>query len=234
MLFPPRASASSAARTSRSNGSLSAQQALATLSVEYASLRSQSHCPIGMYVVPSVESMFVWDGVFFVHQALSYHSRAFGFYSRSSLRFRLTFNNYPEKAPAVHFITDVFHPLISQKDGLFSLAPRIPTWLPKEHHVFDVLHWIKTAFKRDALDRLKEKDCLNKEAYRYRETTSSFVALASQTAMLSQSPSALYDKDHPSLGGKGRGAIVFHKLTDRELQEMREEIGVQKWEIPSD
>lgn len=37
---------------------------------------------------------------------------------------------------------------------------------PKEHHVFDVLHWVKAAFKKHALDEIKEADCLNKEAFR--------------------------------------------------------------------
>ena len=37
---------------------------------------------------------------------------------------------------------------------------------PKEHHVFHVLHWIKAAFKKHALDGIKEADCLNKEAFR--------------------------------------------------------------------
>lgn len=38
------------------------------LSLEYASLRHQNHCPLGMYVVPSPDSLFVWDAVLFVHQ----------------------------------------------------------------------------------------------------------------------------------------------------------------------
>lgn len=37
---------------------------------------------------------------------------------------------------------------------------------PKEHHIFDVLHWIKASFKKHALDEVKEVDCLNKEAFR--------------------------------------------------------------------
>ena len=37
---------------------------------------------------------------------------------------------------------------------------------PKEHHAFDVLHWIKASFKRLALDRIAEVDALNKEADR--------------------------------------------------------------------
>lgn len=39
-----------------------------TVSLEYASLRHNDHCPLGMYVVPSVENLLLWDGVFFVHQ----------------------------------------------------------------------------------------------------------------------------------------------------------------------
>jgi len=38
------------------------------VSLEYASLRHKEHCPLGMYVVPSVENLLVWDAVFFVHQ----------------------------------------------------------------------------------------------------------------------------------------------------------------------
>ena len=39
-----------------------------TVSLEYASLRHNDHCPLGMYVVPSTDNLLVWDGVFFVHQ----------------------------------------------------------------------------------------------------------------------------------------------------------------------
>ena len=37
---------------------------------------------------------------------------------------------------------------------------------PREHHVFDILHWVKVAFKKHALDQFQESDCFNKEAYR--------------------------------------------------------------------
>ena len=91
-----------------------------------------------------------------------------GYYTDSILKFRLVFpHTYPERPPTVQFLTDVFHPLISQQDGTFNLAPRFRQWRPKEHHVFDVLHWVKAAFKKQALDEIKEGDCFNKEAYRY-------------------------------------------------------------------
>lgn len=56
------------------------------VSLEYASLRHNEHCPVsswklfflnsdgvtlfqlGMYIIPSTESLLVWDAVFFVHQ----------------------------------------------------------------------------------------------------------------------------------------------------------------------
>lgn len=40
------------------------------VSLEYASLRHSLHCPLGIYVVPSAESLLVWHAVFFVHQGI--------------------------------------------------------------------------------------------------------------------------------------------------------------------
>ena len=120
----------------------------------------------------------VWDAVFFVHQGThaiaatcasgtTHSALRLGYYTDSILKFRLIFPpNYPERPPVVQFLTDVFHPLISQQDGTFNLAPRFRSWRPKEHHVFDVLHWVKAAFKKHALDAIQEADCLNKEAFR--------------------------------------------------------------------
>lgn len=39
-----------------------------TVSAEYAALMGNGHCPTGMYVLPTADSMFVWDVVLFVHQ----------------------------------------------------------------------------------------------------------------------------------------------------------------------
>ena len=52
-----------------------------------------------------------------------------GYYADAVLKFRIQFpSNYPEHPPSVHFLTDVFHPLVSQNDGSFNLAPRIRPW----------------------------------------------------------------------------------------------------------
>lgn len=193
------------------------------IALEYASLRYQGHCPLGMYVTPSDDSLLVWDLVFFVHQ---------GYYADSVLKFQLKFpTSYPEKPPSVLFLTDVFHPLIAQQSGEFNLSARFRPWRPKEHHSFDVLHWIKASFKKHALDALKEIDCLNKEAFRlYHGNTSSFAALAHQSSQLSQSPSALYD---PSIGGKTGGGVVFREVKPDHLADLRAKLGLQEWVLPT-
>ncbi|TFK43552.1 ubiquitin-conjugating enzyme/RWD-like protein [Crucibulum laeve] len=201
-------------------GSVSARTAVA---LEYASLRHVNHCPTGMYVVPSTENLLIWDAVFFVHQ---------GYYGDAIFKFRLKFpENYPEQPPEVYFVTDVFHPLVGQ-NGLLNLSVRFKPWRPKEHHVFDVLHWIKAAFKKHALDQIKEGDCLNKEAFRYHDSTQSFAALATQSALLSQSESALFDRDHPSMTGTAHEGIVFHKMKKNDLAKERAQLDLQEWSDP--
>ncbi|KAG9317309.1 hypothetical protein JVU11DRAFT_1507 [Chiua virens] len=113
-------------------------------------------------------------------------------------------NNYPDRPPTVRFVTDVFHPLVASQTGMFNLAARFRPWRPKEHHVHDILFFIKAAFKDGALKKVNEMDVVNKEAFKYvflvvspccvyMEDRSSFAALAQQSSQLSQSPSALYD-----------------------------------------
>jgi Ubiquitin-conjugating enzyme len=93
------------------------------------------HCPLGVYVVPS-DTLLHWDGVLFLHQGLLLNSTFTnqlyvnpGYYADAIMKFRLTFpRNFPEQPPSVHFVTDVFHPLVSQQDGRFNLAPRFHSW----------------------------------------------------------------------------------------------------------
>jgi len=171
--------------------------------------------------VPSPDSLFAWDAVLFVHQ---------GYYAGAILRFRLTFpDDYPDKIPAVQFVTDIFHPLIDQ-NGYFNLAAHLRPWKPKEHHVYDVLYHVKAAFKKYRLDKYKEGDAWNKEAYRlYHESTSSFSALATQSSQLTRSESALYDKDHPSLMGQPIEGFTFEKLSPEKLSEYRQKLGLREW-----
>ncbi|KAF5393829.1 hypothetical protein D9757_000034 [Collybiopsis confluens] len=223
-------------RSSQPTEPAASPAARAAVALEFASLRSRLHCPLGLYVVPSTETLMIWDAVLFIHQ---------GYYADSVLRFRISFPpNYPDRPPTVQFINQVFHPLISP-NGLFSLASQIRDWRPNQHHVFDVLHCVKAAFKRDVLDKIDEADCLNKEAYRlyvfpfpypmifpqtccrrYHESTTSFAALATQTASLSNSPSALYDKDLSK-----RHGMDFTKLKPKTFKEERERLGLKEWQL---
>lgn len=70
------------------------------------------------------------------------------------------------------------------------------------------------------------------EVRRYRESISSFAALAAQTSSLSQSQSALFERDQPqmSIGGASEDGIIFRQLDDATLNSMREKLKVRKWE----
>jgi hypothetical protein len=37
---------------------------------------------------------------------------------------------------------------------------------PKEHHVYNILYAVRSAFKKYRLDQIKEADAWNKESYR--------------------------------------------------------------------
>ncbi|KAI0684777.1 UBC-like protein [Cytidiella melzeri] len=183
----------------------------ATISQEYAVLMHTGHCPLGMYVTPTPNNLLVWDAVFFVHQ---------GYYTDSIFKFRITFSTkYPDQPPVVQFLMDVFHSMILQQDGTFNCVPRFRPWMPKEHHMFDILHWIKALFKKHVLDNVEEVDCLNKEAFW-------------SPSMLSQFASALFDKDHPFMAGKGSHGMLFCKLKPDQLASLCKQLGLKEWQDP--
>lgn len=99
----------------------------------------------------------VWYGVIFVHQ---------GYYKSGAFKFRVAIpESYPEYPPAVTFMSDMFHPLVDV-GGNLSISQQFPTWRPYEDYIFHILHYIKNIFKKAVLDRLVDKHCPNKEAYR--------------------------------------------------------------------
>jgi len=51
--------------------------------------------------------------------------------------------------------------------------------------------------------------------------------------MLSQSASALFDKDHPSMAGKGTHGIAFKELKPDQLDAIRKRIGLRDWDDES-
>ncbi|KAI3612141.1 ubiquitin-conjugating enzyme domain-containing protein [Moniliophthora roreri] len=236
--LPSSSSVSSLARSKSKRGTnpISTSQQVAdvnpvarsAVSFEYASLLAKLHCPLGVYVVPSVETIMVWDAVLFVHQ---------GYYSDAVLKFRLSFpSNYPEKPPAVTFITDVFHPLISS-DGAFNITPQIRTWRPLLSHTF----WRN--LKKQIVSTGKPIGCMYLMAFpvatkwltrhslaRFHDSTPSFVALASQSASLSKSTSSLFDMDQPTMTAKPSHGMRFTDLDLKVLREERAKYGLKSWE----
>ena len=61
---------------------------------------------------------------------------------------------------------------------------------------------------------------------RYRDSKKSFAALALQTSGLSQSPSALFDGDHPQIGGKNKERLNFKQMSSKDLEKAQASLGL--------
>lgn len=134
--------------------------------IEYSSLSQPSHCPLGMYIIPSSSNALIWTGVLFIHR---------GYYASATLHFSLSIpNSYPSSAPTVTFLPStndtplVFHPLVNQLSGNFNLRAneRFKNWTRGRDYLWMVLHFIKDSFKKAGLDKVREEDCENREAWR--------------------------------------------------------------------
>ncbi|GAA5860371.1 hypothetical protein JCM8547_003480 [Rhodosporidiobolus lusitaniae] len=192
--------------------------------LEFSSLGQDDHCPLGMYVFPS--SDFEWHAVLFVHR---------GYYAGAVLHFRVLIPpSYPASAPSVVFDSPIFHPLVDPVSGRMRLDSRFPQWRARRDFIHHVLAFVKASLKRQALDSLRESVCANQEAYRlYRSQTTVFHKLASQSAALSSSSSALYTA--PPISRTDADAepspIRFRKLDaveEKRLREKMEEEGERK------
>lgn len=87
------------------------------LLLEYKSL--QQYSPVGVYMLPQLNNIRVWQGVIFVRQ---------GIYKGGVFRFKIEIpENYPNIRPAVFFHTYVFHPLIHPDTGELAIGPQFPT-----------------------------------------------------------------------------------------------------------
>ncbi|CEQ38636.1 SPOSA6832_00073 [Sporobolomyces salmonicolor] len=183
--------------------------------MEFSALGQANHCPLGMYIWPT--EVFRWSGVLFIHQ---------GYYASSVLHFTLSIPaSYPSKPPSVTFDSPVFHPLVDPVSGRMRLDARFPHWRPREDFIWSVLHFVKGAFKRRALDELREAVCANPEAYRlYRNQTPLFAQLAAQSAALSCSSSVLYAPPPSRSADPNPSAIRFRKLKGEEEDELRSEL----------
>lgn len=194
--------------------------ALIEATKEYAMMAQTSHTPKEMTILPSQQDPLLWNGLWFVHE---------GPYKGGMLKFNVVFPpNYPESGPSVYFVTPVFHPLV-HANGLFK-ALNFGAWKPRTSRVWDLLRSMQLSFKTDALEGLAASDVCNKEAYKiYLESKLSFNALAGQAATLSQKPSALYDRDHWSLGGEFGPGLALEEVPQAQLHALAEKLGIKAW-----
>ncbi|KAI9205704.1 ubiquitin-conjugating enzyme/RWD-like protein [Polychytrium aggregatum] len=176
------------------------------LLIEYKNLREPEHCPTGVYVMPSIDNIYEWYGVIFIHR---------GYYKEGVFKFFIEIpEQYPYAPPRVEFITSLFHPLVS-KDGRFSLDQQFATWRPRIDNICHILHYIKNSFKDAVLQNLQEEYCLNKEAYRtYVRDRHAFVKLAAQVAQASSSEKSVYERIEGS-------TLNFSYMTDDEAETLR-------------
>ncbi|TNY23740.1 ubiquitin-conjugating enzyme/RWD-like protein [Rhodotorula diobovata] len=174
--------------------------------LEFSALGQADHLPTGLYVFPSEPTR--WNGVLFLHR---------GYYQGAVLHFTLALpSSYPSSAPLVTFDSPIFHPLVDPSSGRMRLDWRFPNWRPREDCIALVLHAVKGAFKRKALEALREA--------LYRDQTAVFARLASQSALLSASASSLYSPPPARSENALVTPIRFRRLEAGEEERLTEEV----------
>lgn len=106
------------------------------LFVEYNSLKS--YCPSGVYVLPQLNNIQIWQGVIFLRQ---------GPFKDGVFRFKIEIpQDYPNSAPVLSFHDFIYHPLIDSNSGKLALGPQFPTWRPGKDFIFSLLNYVKSIF----------------------------------------------------------------------------------------
>ncbi|ELR14320.1 Ubiquitinconjugating enzyme subfamily protein [Acanthamoeba castellanii str. Neff] len=106
-----------------------------TVLIEYKQL--PQHVPSGVFVLPSLQSLFEWHGVMFIRQ---------GLYKKGVFKFVLSIPEaYPDAAPTLRFVTPVFHPLVSAQ-GEVDLTRAFPRWVAYRDQIWCVLAHVKKLF----------------------------------------------------------------------------------------
>ncbi|GAA5999994.1 uncharacterized protein JCM10292_003572 [Rhodotorula paludigena] len=184
--------------------------------LEFSNLGNADHLPTGCYVFPTTDLR--WSGVLFLHR---------GYYQGAILHFTLSIPpSYPSTAPTITFDSPIFHPLVDPSSGRMRLDWRFPAWRAREDCISHVLHAVKSAFKRKALEGLREALCANHEAFHlYRNQTAVFARLASQSSLLSAASSTVYAGPPPLRSEHAlETPIRFRKLEAGEEERLKAEV----------
>ena len=81
----------------------------------------------GVYVIPSPQSIQVWNGVIFIK---------IGMFADGCFKFNLHIpDDFPYSRPSLQFITPVFHPQVNGS-GELNLSKAFPTWTPRKDRVW--------------------------------------------------------------------------------------------------
>ncbi|KAJ3208372.1 hypothetical protein HDU82_002564 [Entophlyctis luteolus] len=138
------------------------------LLVEYKNLRNPDHCPNGLYVIPDPENLYgkcrprisrnashtntEWHGVLILHR---------GYYREGVFKFIMSIpEDYPNEAPTVRFLTDMFHPLVD-RSGFFNIRQQFPIWRANTDYICHLLHYVKNSFKEAVLSNLEGCPCFS-------------------------------------------------------------------------
>jgi ubiquitin-protein ligase len=106
--------------------------------LSFPSKRLKQQSPTGVYVLPAADSLRRWYGVIFLRK---------GHYRGGIFKFVILIPQaYPDEGPKVHFLSEVFHPLIHPDTGLLDLSWQFPVWSSNQHYIVLLLCYIKKIF----------------------------------------------------------------------------------------
>ena len=130
------------------------------LSIEYKHLKS--HCPGGVFIVPSLDDVRLFHGVIFIRR---------GAFTNGIFKFTLTCPpkyNDANTHPRVEFSSYVYNPHVHPQTGEVDLKIPYPQWKPHKHFLVTVLTYIKRIFYIKDFKDLSEEDqqkLPNQDAY---------------------------------------------------------------------
>jgi ubiquitin-protein ligase len=130
------------------------------LSIEYKHLKS--HCPGGVFIVPSFDDVRLFHGVIFIRR---------GAFNNGIFKFTLTCPpkyNDANTHPKVVFSSYVYNPHVHPKTGEVDMTIPYPEWKPDKHFLVTALTYIKKIFYIKDFSDLSEEEKLrlpNQEAY---------------------------------------------------------------------
>ncbi|KAK1744934.1 ubiquitin-conjugating enzyme family protein [Skeletonema marinoi] len=128
-------------------------------------LALKSHCPGGVFIVPSLDNVRLFHGVIFIRR---------GVFTNAIFKFTLT-------CPPDVFSSYVYNPHVHPETGEVDMKIPYPEWIPHKHFLVTALTYIKKIFyikdfsdlSEEAKQKLPNQDAYNKflndqEGYRRR------------------------------------------------------------------